>query len=32
MALMWKAGGRGGWKPFLHHVSKGSRIAAGPSR
>jgi integrase len=19
----WKAGGRGGWKPFLHHVSKG---------
>jgi len=23
MALMWKAGGRGGWKPFLHHVSKG---------
>jgi integrase len=20
----WRAGGRGGWKPFLHHVSKGS--------
>jgi integrase/recombinase XerD len=20
----WKAGGRGGWKPFLHHVSKGT--------
>ena len=19
----WRAGGRGGWKPFLHHVSKG---------
>ena len=19
----WKTGGRGGWKPFLHHVSKG---------
>jgi integrase len=19
----WKVGGRGGWKPFLHHVSKG---------
>jgi integrase/recombinase XerD len=19
----WKAGGRGGWKPFLHHVTKG---------
>jgi len=19
----WKAGGRGGWKPFLHHISKG---------
>ena len=19
----WQAGGRGGWKPFLHHVSKG---------
>jgi site-specific recombinase XerD len=19
----WKAGGRGGWRPFLHHVSKG---------
>ena len=19
----WKSGGRGGWKPFLHHVSKG---------
>ena len=19
----WKAGGRGGWKPFLHHASKG---------
>lgn len=20
----WKAGGRGGWKPFLHHISKGT--------
>jgi integrase/recombinase XerD len=20
---VWRAGGRGGWKPFLHHVSKG---------
>ena len=20
----WRAGGRGGWKPFLHHVSKGT--------
>src|SRR5260221_1969522 len=19
----WKTGGRGGWKPFLHHISKG---------
>jgi integrase len=19
----WRAGGRGGWKPFLHHISKG---------
>ena len=19
----WRTGGRGGWKPFLHHVSKG---------
>ena len=19
----WRAGGRGGWRPFLHHVSKG---------
>ena len=19
----WQVGGRGGWKPFLHHVSKG---------
>jgi integrase/recombinase XerD len=19
----WRGGGRGGWKPFLHHVSKG---------
>src|SRR5487761_967376 len=21
----WKTGGRGGWKPFLHHVSKGKQ-------
>ena len=28
----WRAGGRGGWKPFLHHVSKGNRIAGGRSR
>ncbi|HYB19117.1 MAG TPA: site-specific integrase [Streptosporangiaceae bacterium] len=20
----WRAGGRGGWKPFLHHISKGT--------
>ena len=19
----WRAGGRGGWKPFLHHIGKG---------
>lgn len=23
LLAVWKAGGRGGWKPFLHHVSKG---------
>ena len=23
LLAMWKTGGRGGWKPFLHHVSKG---------
>ena len=28
----WRVGGRGGWKPFLHHVSRGDRIAAGSSR
>ena len=22
LLAVWKAGGRGGWKPFLHHVSK----------
>jgi hypothetical protein len=32
LLAVWKTGGRGGWKPFLHHVSKGSRIAGGPSR
>jgi integrase/recombinase XerD len=21
--LAWRSGGRGGWKPFLHHISKG---------
>ena len=20
----WRAGGRGGWKPFLHHISGGT--------
>jgi site-specific recombinase XerD len=24
LLAVWRAGGRGGWKPFLHHVSKGS--------
>jgi integrase/recombinase XerD len=24
LLAVWKAGGRGGWKPFLHHVSKGN--------
>ena len=28
----WRAGGRGSWKPFLHHTGKGSRIASVPSR
>jgi len=23
LLAVWKTGGRGGWKPFLHHVSKG---------
>ena len=23
LLAVWRAGGRGGWKPFLHHVSKG---------
>ena len=23
----WRAGGRGGWKPFLHHVSKGRPVS-----
>jgi len=23
LLAVWQAGGRGGWKPFLHHVSKG---------
>ena len=23
LLVAWRAGGRGGWKPFLHHVSKG---------
>jgi len=22
LLAVWKAGGRGGWKPFLHHISK----------
>ncbi len=28
----WRTGGRGGGKPFLHHVSRGSPIAGGRSR
>ena len=29
----WRTGGRGGWKPFLHHVSKGEAVSrAGRSR
>ena len=23
LLAVWRSGGRGGWKPFLHHVSKG---------
>jgi len=23
LLVVWKPGGRGGWKPFLHHISKG---------
>ena len=23
LLVAWRAGGRGGWKPFLHHISKG---------
>ena len=23
MLAAWRTGSRGGWKPFLHHVSKG---------
>ncbi len=23
LLALWRSGGRGGWKPFLHHVSKG---------
>ena len=23
LLAVWRTGGRGGWKPFLHHVSKG---------
>jgi len=23
LLAVWRAGGRGGWKPFLHHISKG---------
>jgi integrase/recombinase XerD len=23
LLAVWRAGGRGGWKPFLHHVSRG---------
>ena len=23
----WRTGGRGGWKPFLHHVSKGEAVS-----
>jgi integrase/recombinase XerD len=23
LLAVWKTGGRGGWKPFLHHISKG---------
>lgn len=24
LLVAWQPGGRGGWKPFLHHISKGS--------
>ncbi len=24
LLAVWRSGGRGGWKPFLHHVSKGA--------
>lgn len=24
LLILWQPGGRGGWKPFLHHISKGS--------
>ena len=28
----WQTGGRGGWKPFLHHVSKGKPYRGRASR
>ena len=25
LLAVWRTGSRGGWKPFLHHVSKGQQ-------